>query len=387
MTALRAALLSRTVFHYPPEQQDGDLPMLSALAAGSARLDLLVQRGAAHGTAPAMVERGTLRVWYGPAGASPAATVRWLWWAYRTLRHIDRSSGLDVINGSDLFGALVAVSAAGPLGAAAVAQLQGDFLTARPGTYGAGRERLVRRLALHVAHRADRTRCLFTAAAQALTEAGIPAERVVVLPSRCDVRRFDPARTSVAAASEQLLFIGNVVIAKGLTELFDAVALLRERRGGVQLMIIGDGRDAEALRARATALGLGACVHWLGRRPAAELPNLIAACAALVLPSRSEGTPRVLLEAMAMGRPVVATRVGGVADLVRDGVDGWLVPEGDVAALVDALDTVLAAQPWPALAASAARERVVARYSLDAHVRGMLALHEAAVRHRCRGHD
>jgi len=385
MTPLRAALLTRNAFPFPPERHDGDFPMLLALADGSARLDVLAQRGPDHGAGPVMVERGSLRVWYGPAGRSLAATTRWLWWAHRTLRGIRRREGLDIVNGSDLFGSFVAVHTAGMLGAAAVAQLQGDFLANRPGTYRAGRAVAVRHLALHVAQHADRTRCLFAASAEAFTKAGVSPEQIVILPSRCDVHVFDPVRFGEPATPEHLLFIGNVVAAKGLPELFDALVRLREKRPGVQLTIVGDGRDMIALQARSTALGIATHVRWLGRLPAAELPQLIAAHAALVLPSRSEGTPRVLLEAMAMGRPIVATRVGGVPDIVRHGEDGWLAPPGDIAGLEEALDAVLAAQPWPASAAIAARNRVVATYSLEAHVRGMLALHEEAVRHYQRG--
>ena len=128
--------------------------------------------------------------------------------------------------------------------------------------------------------------------------------------------------------------VGRLVPVKGLETLLEAVARLPE----VHLALIGDGESRPALEARATALGLGRRVHFTGW--ASDVAAAVADLDVVVLTSRNEGTPASLIEAGACGRPVVATRVGGVPLVVQDGVTGLLAASGrpeEVAALVQRL--------------------------------------------------
>jgi glycosyltransferase involved in cell wall biosynthesis len=126
--------------------------------------------------------------------------------------------------------------------------------------------------------------------------------------------------------------------------LLKALTLLPPRSGGPDLWIVGDGEHRGALEAVAANLGLGARVRFLGRRPAGEIRWALQRTHALVVPSIYEGMPLVVLEAMAAGRPVVASAVSGIPEVVRDGETGWLVPPEDPAALASAL-AALAADP------------------------------------------
>ena len=121
-----------------------------------------------------------------------------------------------------------------------------------------------------------------------------------------------------------------------------AVRALRERGVDAVLCMVGDGPDRDAVERRAHQLGIVRDSLFLGYQE--EVASYYAAFDALILPSANEGTPVSAIEALAGGRPVVATRVGGVPDVVRDGVDGFLVEPGDVDAMAERL-SALAADP------------------------------------------
>lgn len=125
---------------------------------------------------------------------------------------------------------------------------------------------------------------------------------------------------------------------KGLDVLLEAAALLRGRGLGFVIALAGDGAERAALETQAARLGLAGAVHVLGR--VEEVGALYAAADAVVLPSRWEGLPLSLLEALARGRPVVATRVGGIPEVIEDGLTGLLAAPEDPASLADALATL-----------------------------------------------
>jgi glycosyltransferase involved in cell wall biosynthesis len=171
---------------------------------------------------------------------------------------------------------------------------------------------------------------------------------------------------------DRLLFVGRLAAVKGVRVLLAALALARRERPGLHLRLVGDGPERGALEAEAVRLGLAGAVAFLGARGQAEVAAELAACGALVLPSFAEGVPVVLMEAMAAARPVVATRIAGVAELVEDGVSGLLVPPGEEEALARAM---LAATADPARAAAmgaAGRARVRSEFDARAEA-GRLA--------------
>jgi len=151
-----------------------------------------------------------------------------------------------------------------------------------------------------------------------------------------------------------VLSVARLVPFKGLAFLVDACALLVARGYDVRCDIIGDGPLRETLRERVAAAGLHGRVRLLGARTQAEVREALAAAAVFVLPSIDaghgdmEGAPVSLMEAMAMGVPVVATRTGAVSELVEDGVSGLLLAPGDAAALARAVAR-LATEPALAL--------------------------------------
>ena len=158
--------------------------------------------------------------------------------------------------------------------------------------------------------------------------------------------------------------IGRLSREKGLDILIDSLGLLDQVN--VHLLIIGDGNEKDQLEKQAEKLGLSDRVHMLGyRTDIKELLNTLTVC---VQPSRFEGMPMVILEAMVMGCPVVATTVGGVPQMIRDGVDGWLVPPQDSKQLAIAVSNVLADPIEAHKRAISARNRIVEEFSLGRQV-------------------
>lgn len=132
-------------------------------------------------------------------------------------------------------------------------------------------------------------------------------------------------------APMRLLFVGRLTPIKGLRVLLEAFAAVHAARPNLSLTLVGDGDDRAHLERLAAPLG--GAVTFLGYRSQAEVARALGDADALVLPSFAEGLPVVLMEALAAGRPVIATRVAGVGELVEDGVSGLLVHAGDVGGL------------------------------------------------------
>lgn len=160
-----------------------------------------------------------------------------------------------------------------------------------------------------------------------------------------------PAALADGAGARTLLFVGKFVPKKGIPVLIEALARLRREGEDVRLVLIGGGPLEASLRAQVAALALEPHVTWLGWVRNHELPAFYAAADAVCVPSvqdafgETEGTPVVLQEAMACGAIIVGSRSSGIADVVRDGENGWSVPPGDAVALAVALRGALAMAP------------------------------------------
>jgi glycosyltransferase involved in cell wall biosynthesis len=193
----------------------------------------------------------------------------------------------------------------------------------------------------------ERAVAISPAVARRLSEGGVPTERTVTIPSAVDPaalvtavgREQTRALGGVPAGTPLLLSLAALFRRKGLDVLLDALARLPETSPQAQLWIAGDGPERATLERRARELGLADRVRFLG--PRSDAADLLAACDLFVLPSRLEGLGVAALEAMAAARPVLASRVGGLAEAVVEGRTGLLVPPDDPAALSVALGRLL----------------------------------------------
>ncbi len=229
-----------------------------------------------------------------------------------------------------------------------------------------------RRLARFIADRSDRIVCVSRDLERRLVDiAPTAASSIEVVPmganlgpepEQADVRAFRDAHS--ATGSTNVLFLGRLQPIKGVDVLIEAAT----RVPGLSLWIAGDGPEHARLLDRAQAARLR--VSFLGRIDRRERRVALAACDVVAIPSRiepngrMEGTPVVCAESFVSGRPVIATRTGGLADAVDDGVTGLLVPPDDVEALADALRRFAGDPELRALLGSGARS-VAPRFDMS----------------------
>ena len=264
-----------------------------------------------------------------------------------------RRGRVDVVLGSWAYpDGFAAVALARMLGAPAVVKLHGsdvNVLSRRPGP---------RRGIAWALRRAHRVVAVSAPLREAAIALGAPARRVDVVRNGIDRGSFCPqdraeARRGLGLPPDRkvALYVGNVERHKGATDLLEAFTLVARSTPAVSLVMVGGGAATE--ECRRIAARLGDRVALVGPKAHAEIPRWIAACDAFVLPSWAEGTPNVVLEALACGRRVVATRVGGTPDVVTSDVLGTLVPPRNPQMLAVAIRDTLS-RPYDPVAVSAA---------------------------------
>jgi glycosyltransferase involved in cell wall biosynthesis len=217
-------------------------------------------------------------------------------------------------------------------------------------------------------------------------KAGVPDDRLACIPSGIGDEEpppVDPAEVraslGLAADAPLVLFAGRLAPQKGVDVLLYALDLLQHVRPDLRTLIVGDGPLRPRLEELARAFRLdAAAVKFLGHRD--DVPRLLAAADLLVLPSRYEGLPNVVLEAMRFRKPVVATAAPGTTEVVADGQTGLLVPLDDKVALARALRAVI---EDPALArrlGDAGRARAEAEFRAETMVARFAELYEQLAR-------
>lgn len=197
-----------------------------------------------------------------------------------------------------------------------------------------------------IIRRADRVVAVSAARRAQLERTGCTPGRVVTIHNAVEMPGGAPAdaasvRRELGLPMDQpvVAVVGRLSPEKGQVYFVEAMAEIVRSVPGARGLIVGDGPDEGRLRARVAALGLQGVIHFTGYRR--DMPRIYPAIDLLVLPSRSEGLPNAVLEAMSHGRPVIATRVGGLPEVIEDGVTGVLVPPGDPHALSQAVVTLL----------------------------------------------
>jgi sugar transferase (PEP-CTERM/EpsH1 system associated) len=222
----------------------------------------------------------------------------------------------------------------------------------------------------------DRFVCVSEEVAQLSRAQGIAGSRLRTIHNGIDLSRFgfkgpDPAGPVVTVA--------RLSPEKDVANLVRATAMAVERVLGLRVAIAGGGPCRRDLERFAAGLGLGDRIAFLGE--VRDVPPVLARARMFVLPSRSEGIPLTVLEAMACGLPVVATRVGGLPEVVDEGVTGLLVPSADPAALADAMARIWNDPERRERMGRAGRRRAEDRFD----VRRMVAQYELLYREGTRG--
>jgi len=209
------------------------------------------------------------------------------------------------------------------------------------------------------------------AAAEQLISQGIRAHRIDIVPNGIDLTPF-PER-HVWRPARRITTVACLREGKRIDVLIAAAPRILARHPDIEIQIVGDGPCREALIALARSAGVLPRVQFMGHRD--DVPAILTASDLFVLPSASEASPNVVLEAMAARLPVVATRVGGIPELVDDGVTGHLVPPSDPDALATAILDLLDHPNRAAAFGQAGRMRIAREYSFDRMVAQFEALY------------
>lgn len=200
----------------------------------------------------------------------------------------------------------------------------------------------------------------------------VPGERATVLRKAADVQRFQALRDPDLATPARIVSIANLHPRKRLGDLILALAQIADLVPDATVRLVGGGSAAEAARLMALAAKRGLADRVSLAGVAADVAPEIASARIVALPSSCEGVPTALLEGMAAGRPVVATRVGHVSSIVEDGVEGFLIAPGDVMALAERLMRLLTDRRLAAEMSKAARRRA-ATHDVRSIARSLLA--------------
>jgi glycosyltransferase involved in cell wall biosynthesis len=210
---------------------------------------------------------------------------------------------------------------------------------------------------------------------------GISPEQVVTIRNGIEADSFVPARSpsdvlkelNVNNQDRRIGLAARMTPQKGHLVLLQALRLISQRFSNLRCLLIGDGPLRPSLERYAGELGVaGQCV-FTGIR--SDIADLLSVVEVVVLPSHSEGLPFVLLEAMALAKPVVATRVGGNPEVVEDGKTGLLVPPADPKAMAEAIAFLLDHPDEAACMGKRGRERVVECFGLDRMVKALEQLY------------
>jgi glycosyltransferase involved in cell wall biosynthesis len=219
-----------------------------------------------------------------------------------------------------------------------------------------------------------------------LIRCGAVADRVEVILNGIDHRRFQrrpelraPARAALNLEPDDVVIgaVGRLEPQKRFDLLMTAVARLRAERPNLRLLIAGDGSLAAPLQQTIAALDLQPICRLVGHRE--DVPTFHHALDLLVQSSDYEGTPNAVLEAMALQTPIVATDVGGTAELITNGVHGLVVPPGDVDAIAAAIEAALGDASATRSRADAARLRVERELSFERRMQSVETVYQALI--------
>jgi glycosyltransferase involved in cell wall biosynthesis len=299
--------------------------------------------------------------------------------ALRTASTIARTQAFDLVTTQDPFAtAMVAYVLRQRLGLPFSVALFSSFFD-NPTWRGQRRvNRWLEPLGRYLVRRADTVRVESAVECDKLIELGVPKERIWIVPFLVDLRRFvaSKSRRRAAPSDRTVLFAGRLAPEKDLPTLLRAMVIVQDRCPGTRLVIVGDGPQRQRVKELAGNLGLQG-VDLTGVVSPEELPGYFAACDVFVLPSVYEGVPRVLVEAGAAGKPVVATRTRNVTDVVTDGVTGFIVSIGDHVAMAERIVELLRRPDMRDAMGTAARTQVLARFDEGRILEDLVAMWRA----------
>ena len=289
-----------------------------------------------------------------------------------------RANDVRVVHAHDFYSNVIGVAAASIAGVAAIASRR-DLAH----WLGPTQKKMLRvacRIADAVVANAG------AVATQTARDFGVADGKMHVVPNGIDVAHFDlqafrtpdPLLPPADVSLPRVCMVGSMHLPdKGHADLLEAASILKARGVRAQYILVSDGALRPQLEEQARALGVGDDVHFLGRRD--DVPSVLVRCEVVAHPSWAEGFPNAVLEAMCAARPVVATRVGGIPEVMTHGVHGLIIEPQRPAELASALEKLLARPLAAHVMGLRGRRHVEAEFSLDRMCDRVQALYHSLV--------
>jgi glycosyltransferase involved in cell wall biosynthesis len=236
--------------------------------------------------------------------------------------------------------------------------------------------------------RADHVIGVSRAIADRGIELGASAHTTSVVLKGVDEVRFSPADTAQARRKLELddvptvLFVGLLIPRKGVACLLGAFEIVRQRIPNAQLVLCGEGPELATLKDIARERNIDSAASFVGRVERDLMPEYFRACDVFVLPSLTEGSGNVLVEAGACAKPLVGTNTAGIPDYIDEGVTGYLFQKNDPDDLADKLVAILQDKPLASRMGEAARKRVEKQHTYDQMIDQLLGIFRAAVQEK-----
>ena len=299
------------------------------------------------------------------------------------------SGPFDLVHAHDWTAALVGAGLKRELGLPLVATIHATE-SGRNGGLGTPTQRRISDLEWFLCYEAWRVIvCSLHMQHEVMGVFGLPADKVRVIPNGVDVEQFaqagayrsaESAVGVVDAGASIILFVGRLVHEKGVHTLIEAMPKILRYWPGARLVIAGRGPAEESLRRLAASLGLGGNVSMVGFVPDDERNRLYGMASAAVVPSLYEPFGITALEAMAAGAPLIAADTGGLAEIVKNGVNGWQFYAGSSNSLADAVLHVLHSPEGGRKVAEVARREVLSTYDWQAIARRTISVYDEVLR-------
>ena len=237
---------------------------------------------------------------------------------------------------------------------------------------------IIKNIATMVVKRADVLRAISNQTKKDLYRAACE-KKIIVFPTWTDIEIFLEEGNKKDKKENQVLFVGSITKVKGIHYLIEAFAKIEKAFPHVRLLIVGGILDCnyyKFLKQLTASYGLEDKVDFMPHLPQKDLAKLMSKSLVLVLPSVSEGLPRVLIESLAAGTPVIASNVGGIPDVVDDGVDGFLFEKGKIEELAEKIKFFLEDKNRSYSFGERGRQKVLKLFSPEKYVEGYRKIFE-----------
>lgn len=287
------------------------------------------------------------------------------------IRRLFKKYNFEIFQASDAGAATLALIASKIFKKKFIFEVQGDIFDYPSKVGGKTHSTLVKYFSKLIVKRADYIRIVSPFLYEPLDKLKIDRKKIFLIPPRCDSKLFNKKNIKQQKPKEfnenkfNLLFVGNLLIAKGVDILLEAFALINKENTEIGLIFVGDGEEKNKLIERSRELGIYEKVNFYGRVEYDLIPTMMHYSDILILPSIEEGVGRVILEAMAMKLPVIASNVGGIPLVIDNDNDGLLFEVGDIDTLKKHVLFLINDKPYSEKLRNNAHKKFISYYEYE----------------------